>query len=70
MDKIDKLFFEFIYELNNAGEIAHSETKASNFQSSNKKLVLETLKEYEQILEKVNDKFKKLKTETEIVYPN
>lgn len=60
-EKIDNLFFEFIEELSQLGEIAHSELSHSNFVSEEKSSVDETLNEYGKLLSKVNQKFESLR---------
>lgn len=67
-EKLDNLFFNFIKELSQLGEIAHSEESHSNFSSSEKKSVYNSIKEYGDLLDKVNKKFNTFKSESKLLY--
>lgn len=62
IEKLDQLFFDFIEELSQAGTTAKYEQKSSNYRSDNKEEVDSAIKEYDELLSKVNDKFEKFKS--------
>ena len=67
-EKIDDLFFEFIEKLSELGEIAHYEQSHSNFVSSDKESVNDTINEYGKLLSEVNQKFEAFKSATKLHY--
>ena len=62
IEKLDNMFFKFIGELLEAGDIARSESKASNYRSDDKKEVDAAIKDYGDLLSKLNNKFEKFKS--------
>ena len=60
-EKLDDSFHSFINELSDLGKIARSELSHSNFDGSEEKSVKDAINEYSKFLNKVNDKFDKLK---------
>ena len=66
-EKVDDLFFKFIDELSELGKIATSELSHSSFISSDKESVDNYIKEYGDLLNKVNEKFNGLKSQVEKV---
>lgn len=67
-EKMDELFFSFIEELSEAGKIARSEQSHSNYRSEEKSEVDSAIKEYGDLLNKVNKKFEKFKSTLEEHY--
>jgi len=67
-EKMDELFFDFIEELNEAGIIARGEQRGSNYSSEVKSEVDSAIKEYGDLLDKVNKKFERFKSTLEAHY--
>jgi hypothetical protein len=62
IEKLDTIFFEFIEELVEAGDIARSESASSDYSSDDKKEVDVVIKDYGDLLSKLNNKFEKFKS--------
>jgi hypothetical protein len=67
-EKMNDLFFEFIEKLSEVGGIARSEQSHSNFVSSDKESVDDTINEYGKLLSEVNKKFETFKSATKLHY--
>ncbi len=61
-EKIDELFFAFIKEAEELGNIAHSEQSHSSFESDKKESVFPYIKEYGDLLDSLNNKFSVFKS--------
>lgn len=67
-DQLDDLFSKFIDKLSELGRYARTEQSHSNFTHKDKDLVIDTVKEYEDLLKVVNDKFNKVKDKLKETY--
>lgn len=67
-EKLDELFFDFIDKLAELGKYARTELSHSNFTHENKDVVIDTIKEYDNLLKVVNDKFYDVKNKLKDLY--
>lgn len=67
-EQLDELFFDFIDKLAELGNYARTEQSHSNFTHEYKDVVINTVKEYEDLLKVVNDKFDKVKDNLKKTY--